>query len=217
MLDRLRIRTRLMMAFLSMALVTTLTGASGVLFTSLVGEESETVAVDLAPLGDAAMEIKLTATAAHLLLEEIMAGDSTEDIKEVWDLLGESRWYATAILEGGSNNEGTFVPSQSAETRAKIQEVLVALDNLIAVSEQRYARLSSQEGVGTGADQQFDKLYEDLQESLAKLLPPLRNDLRPASMQAIENIGEARYRLANGHLFLEELLSGDDELTFDGV
>lgn len=217
MLDRFRISTRLMMAFITMALVTTLTGVAGIVFTKLLSSESKTVAVDLAPLGDAAMEIKLTATNAHLLLEEIMGGDTSEDINEVWALLDESRWYANAILEGGTNEEGTFVASQSPAVRAQIEEVLVALDTLIAVSERRYARIASQEGVGTGADQQFDSLYEDLQTDLGKLLPPLRQSTDPAAVAAIENVGEARYRLANGHLFLEELLSGDPELTYDGV
>ncbi|MBC07186.1 methyl-accepting chemotaxis protein [Thalassospira sp.] len=217
MLDRLRISTRLMMAFLAMALVTTLTGISGIVFTSMLADESETVAVDLAPLGDAAMEIKLTATNAHLLLEEIMGGDGAEDIGEVWALLDESRWYANAILNGGSNDEGTFVASQSPAVRAQIEEVLVALDTLIAVSERRYSRIASKEGVGTGADQEFDSLYENLQEGLAKLLPPLRQSYDPGALAAVENIGEARYRLANGHLFLEELLSGDEELTYEGV
>lgn len=217
MLDRFRISTRLMMAFITMALVTTLTGVAGIVFTKLLSSESKTVAVDLAPLGDAAMEIKLTATNAHLLLEEIMGGDTSEDINEVWALLDESRWYANAILEGGTNEEGTFVASQSPAVRAQIEEVLVALDTLIAVSERRYARIASQEGVGTGADQQFDSLYENLQTDLGKLLPPLRQSTDPAAVTAIENVGEARYRLANGHLFLEELLSGDPELTYDGV
>ncbi|MBP3125915.1 methyl-accepting chemotaxis protein [Thalassospira sp. ER-Se-21-Dark] len=217
MLDRFRISTRLMMAFITMALVTTLTGVAGIVFTKLLSSESKTVAVDLAPLGDAAMEIKLTATNAHLLLEEIMGGDTSEDINEVWALLDESRWYANAILEGGTNDEGTFVATQSPAVRAQIEEVLVALDTLIAVSERRYARIASQEGVGTGADQQFDSLYENLQTDLGKLLPPLRQGTDPAALAAIENVGEARYRLANGHLFLEELLSGDPELTYDGV
>jgi methyl-accepting chemotaxis protein len=217
MFDRLRISTRLMMAFGIMALVTTLTGVAGIVFTKLLSSESKHVAVDLAPLGDAAMEIKLTATNAHLLLEEIMAGDSAEDINDVWAMLDESRWYANAILEGGTNDEGTFVASRSPEVRSQIEDVLVALDALIAVSERRYARIASQEGVGTGADQEFDSLYENLQTDLAKLLPSLRQNNDPSVLAAIENIGEARYRLANGHLFLEELLSGDPELTYDGV
>lgn len=205
------------MAFGIMALVTTMTGVAGIVFTKLLSSESKTVAVDLAPLGDAAMEIKLTATNAHLVLEEIMGGDDSEDINQVRALLDESRWYANAILDGGTNDEGTFVATRNPEIRRQTEDVLVALDALIAESERRYARIASQEGVGTGADQQFDSLYEDLQADLAKLLEPLRQSTDSAVLAAIENVGEARYRLANGHLFLEELLSGDPELTYDGV
>ena len=37
-----------------------------------------------APLVDAAMEIKLEATTAHLWFEEIISGDRHENISEVW-------------------------------------------------------------------------------------------------------------------------------------
>ncbi|TYC52256.1 hypothetical protein FMN50_18040 [Rhodobacterales bacterium] len=79
-----------------------------------VGEQGNAVGARLAPLGDAAMEIKLTATHAHLLFEVIMSGDAGESIDEVWDLLNETKFYANAILNGGSNEEGSFYPTQSA-------------------------------------------------------------------------------------------------------
>jgi hypothetical protein len=46
------------------------------------------------PLVDAAMEIKLEATTAHLWFEEILSGDRQEDVKGVWRHLDQANWYA---------------------------------------------------------------------------------------------------------------------------
>ena len=62
------------------------------------------------PLVDAAMEIKLEATTAHLWFEEILSGDPHEKIETVWGHLDQADWYATAMLEGGENSEGIFIP-----------------------------------------------------------------------------------------------------------
>ncbi|EDN65048.1 sensory box/GGDEF/GAF/EAL domain protein [Beggiatoa sp. PS] len=63
-----------------------------------------------APLADAAMEIKLTATTAHLWFEEIIVGaENKEVIEKVWQLLDESLWYVEAMLKGGTNAEGIFL------------------------------------------------------------------------------------------------------------
>ncbi|MFC4234797.1 methyl-accepting chemotaxis protein [Thalassospira xianhensis] len=217
MINKLKIRTRLLFAFGMMALVTATTGAAGIFFANDIGSESEHVAVNLAPLGDAAMEIKLSATTAHLIFEEIMAGDSGEDINEVWALLEESQWYANAILNGGTNEEGTFVAAQNPEVRAKMQSVQDAIGQFIQSAEQRYAMLVGKEGVGTGADQDFDALYENLQTKLSSLLPAIRQSGNAGAISAIEAVGNAKFRLANGHLFLEELLTGDDEVNFEDV
>jgi|TARA_R110000787_G_C13418432_1_gene444681 methyl-accepting chemotaxis protein len=217
MIEKLKIRTRLLLAFGIMALVTATTGAAGIFFANTIGEESETVAINLAPLGDAAMEIKLSATKAHLIFEEIMAGDTGEDINEVWDLLAQSNWYADAILNGGTNDEGRFVASQNPDVRAKMQSVQSAIAEFIKSAEDRYGQLVGREGIGTGADQSFDALYEDLQTGLSAVLPDIKQSGDPQTLDAIEAIGSAKFRLANGHLFLEELLSGDDAVTIDEV
>lgn len=217
MLNKLKIRTRLLFAFGTMALVTATTGAAGIFFADKIGDESETVAIDLAPLGDAAMEIKLSATTAHLIFEEIMAGDTSEDINEVWNLLDESSWYANAILNGGSNDEGTFVGSKSPEVRAKMQTVQVSIEQFIESAKQRHSQLLAKEGVGTSADQEFDALYESLQTQLSSVLPAIKQSGDLQTVFAVEAIGNAKFHLANGHLFLEELLGGDPETSLDSV
>jgi len=70
-----------------------------------------------APLIDAAMEIKLEATNAHLWFEEILSGDRHEEMEVVWESLAQADWYALAMLEGGQNPEGTFYPVDDAKMR----------------------------------------------------------------------------------------------------
>ncbi len=62
------------------------------------------------PLVDATMKIKLETTTAHLWFEEIISGDRIEKIEDVIKHIDNAIWYATAMLEGGENPEGSFVP-----------------------------------------------------------------------------------------------------------
>lgn len=171
-----------------------------------IGGNGLEVGEKLAPLVDAAMEIKLTATTAHLLFEEIMSGDEGESIDEVWRLLDETRFYTRAILEGGSNDEGTFYATKSPEVREKIVQVQRDLEEFIKTAQARYASLSERQGVGTGADEKFDALYDDLTDRIAAQAgkEPYKSD---AVFQA--GAGEARYLLAHGHLLVAEILGGD--------
>ena len=112
-----------------------------------------------APLVDAAMEIRLEATTAHLWFEEIISGDSTEDISEVWEHQERAQWYAKAMLEGGKNPEGTYLPIQDAEMREEIQIVLQRLAEFRKISEERLAS-QKRSGIGTEIDQRYDRLFQ---------------------------------------------------------
>ncbi|SON56034.1 Methyl-accepting chemotaxis protein 4 [Hartmannibacter diazotrophicus] len=136
------------------------------------------VGEDLAPLGDAAMEIKLAATRSHLLFEEIMAGDTSEDIAEVWSLLDESLFYANAILNGGSNSEGSFVPTRSPVVREKIEETKAKLGEFIKVAHARYdGRDAAAGGAGTPADQQFDEAFDTLLQTADEAEEAIHHDM----------------------------------------
>ncbi len=89
------------------------------------------------PLVDAAMEIKLEATTAHLWFEEIISGDRYEDISAVWEHQDQAEWYAKAMLEGGKNPEGTFIPLDDAEMRRKIKNVQGKLKEFRGITQKR--------------------------------------------------------------------------------
>ena len=82
------------------------------------------MAATYTPQIDATMEIKLEATQAHLWFEEILSGDRREDMDHVWALLDSADWYAQALLEGGTNKEGVFLPLKDKELRQAVEGIL---------------------------------------------------------------------------------------------
>jgi len=116
------------------------------------------IAERYAPLVDAAMEIKLEATTAHLWFEEVISGDRTIDINEVWSHLDQSQWYANAMLYGGKNHEGSFLALEDPYFRKQIEETIIGINNFRQIAEKRWAEKSIS-GVGSEIDQQFDQAF----------------------------------------------------------
>ena len=75
-----------------------LIGIVGFIFTSIVVYSFITGIRMNSTYAPAAMEIKLQATTAHLWFEEILSGDSSEDIEIVWEHIDQADWYARAML-----------------------------------------------------------------------------------------------------------------------
>lgn len=207
------IKAKLQLAFLATAVITVITGVVALVFTISIGNSGKEVGEELAPLGDAAMEIKLSATTAHLKFEEIMAGDESESVQVVWNMLDESIWYCNAILNGGENSEGKFIASTDPKVLAKIQDVKISLNNFRKAAEQRYAsRLNS--GIGSSADTEFDSNYEEIIKFLDVYIEDAQ--LKNATSR-LYYLMESKFLLAEGHLFFEELLSGDESVQYKKV
>jgi len=113
-----------------------------------------------APLVDAAMEIKLEATTAHLWLEEILSGDHLEGIASVRQHLSSSQWYATAMLEGGENPEGIFTPVTDPALRSEIEDVITKIIRFREITEERFES-ESEFGAGSDIDQRYDALFNE--------------------------------------------------------
>ena len=132
------------------------------------------------PLVDATMEIKLETTTAHLWFEEIISGDRNEKIEDVIKHIDNAIWYATAMLEGGENPEGTFVPLANPVMRKDIKEVLVKIKSFKEITKERYATIK-EAGVGTPIDQRYDGIFRSFQEQAdlveTKLQDTIASDL----------------------------------------
>ena len=208
----IRLRTKLIAVFLFLAAISADLGALGFYFVASVGNTGIIVGERCAPLGIAAMEIKQNATYAHLLLEEILAGDTSEDVKHVWKLLDNALWYCDAILKGGKNEKGVFYASKDRAVLGKIAEVKKDMNRFIKSAHERHRQHMKFAGVGSSLDQQFDQLYETIQDDLSTIINGHATDIA-----VVHLAGQAKYLLANGHLFLEEVLSGDEELSIKEI
>ena len=157
----MKVRSKLFAGFFSVAFLALIIGVAGLYFETMIGQSGLDIGTKYAPLGDAAMEIKLTATTAHLWFEEIMGGDEGEDINRVWDLLDETLWYTNAIISGGSNEEGTFIASSDSAVLAAAEKVKTDVIKFREASEARYSQYSGSSGVGSGSvvDMEFDLLF----------------------------------------------------------
>jgi len=111
-----------------------------------------------APLVDAAMEIKLEATTGHLWFEEAISGDRTVDIETIWKHLDQSEWYARAMLDGGTNSEGIFIPLNDLSLRSQIEQTIQGLHHFRQLAQQRWNE-RSESGIGSDIDQRFDKSF----------------------------------------------------------
>lgn len=210
----MKVRSKLLAGFFSIALLALIVGAAGFYFQTMIGRSGLDIGTKYAPLSDAAMEIKLTATTAHLWFEEILGGDEGEDITNVWELLDDTLWYTNAILSGGSNDEGTFIGSSDAAVLAAAEKVKTDVIKFKEAAQARYSQYSGSAGVGSGADQIFDATYEELIENIDQVS---RNFINTNNTNMAVVLQDVRFRLADGHLFLEEYLSGDESVTIENI
>ncbi len=209
---RTKLGVTIIAAFLLVSLITGLTGGLGIYYSKNIGEHGVHSAEKLAPLGDAAMEIKLTAANAHLKLEEVMAGDSTENIEHVQELLNETAWYCDAIVNGGQNAEGTFYASENKEVRQKINDVKKSVLAFAEMARQRVEKNQTFNAIMADADQQFDDSYDTLMKTLDSTQEKYKGEIEVTAA-----IGQAKFLTADSHLFFEELMSGDTTNKIEDV
>lgn len=97
------------------------------------------------PLIDATMEIRLESTSSHLMLEEMLHGDRNADISPIVEKIKNSIWYAKAMLHGGRNHEGVFLPIDNKEMEVNLRKIIVDLESLIQLTEKRYVDFQNNE------------------------------------------------------------------------
>lgn len=212
----LTIGKKLLGGFLSVAALVLITGMLGLYYSKEVGHQGIEVGRHLAPQVEAALLIQLDATEAHLVFEEIMAGDTSEDIEEVWELIDAAIWYSEAIVSGGHDKETDLdiLPTSNQEVAETMVAITASLKKFEDAAHSRYGQYTGSSGVGTEADITFDENYDKIQEGLAKIG---RDQLKNGNTSVVYNVGRASFLFADGHLFLEEMLSGDDSNKIEDI
>ena len=159
---KLNIRNKLLAGFGLVCLIISIAGGISVLQVNHLQDTSTQVLEKNAPLVDAIMEMKYLTAHGHLFFEEILSGDAGEDIKLVWKEFEQALWFCNAILQGGQNSEGIFVPSNDPLVIAKIKDTKAYLLEFIELARKRYSFHSSNSKAGSDMDEQFDLLFEKL-------------------------------------------------------
>jgi len=150
------------------------------------------------PLVDAAMEIKLEATAAHLWFEKAIAGDLSVQIEDVWNHLDQSQWYAQAMLDGGSNAEGSFIALSDPILRFQIEEIIAGINHFRQMAQKRWAsKLTS--ASGAEIEQLFDLAFLKFTHSANSVESALQMEMSK-DLQA--------FKLAQGGLIFLILILG---------
>lgn len=181
MLNTLSIGKRLLVAFFLTSVISLAIGLSATYFIGSVGDSGRYAGRAAAPRVDAAMEIKLLATEAHLMFEEIMGGDAGESIDAVRKLMGETRWYIEAVLKGAANDEGAFVAVTKPDAVAKAQAVLTQFQTLNNALEARYLTLGKvDEAERHKLDAQFDESFDKFIEVADELESLMQDDMKDA-------------------------------------
>lgn len=203
MLKNLPASRKILVAFLTIAGLGIVAGVAMLLATLSVARSGETLGVRLAPLVHAAMEIKLHGATAMHRMGTILSDDRPGSIDVVVAELDAARSYARATVEGGRSSGWDFVATESAEVRDRVATLLGEIDGLEAAMRARHDLVATMTGAGSGPDAEFDALYGGIIEGIAAA------STEESSAAVQRAVGEARFRLANGHLLLEEILGGD--------
>lgn len=178
-----------------------------------VGQHGLIAAKELAPQTESAILMEYLVAEAHRTTEETMSGVPGAD-KETADFLTTARWYANALLKGGSRDGLDIIATQNPAVIQKFEEVGRQIDRFERVGLQRMEHAKNKLSAGGDTDARFDESFERLIASLDDWQARAGKALTPEAAVAI---GDMKYFITAGHLYLEELLSGDATNTLEGV
>lgn len=214
MLNNISLKAQLVFAFLVMAVIGALTGTGGLYFVKSVGHSGQEISDDYAPRADAAMEIMIETADAYVVYERSMEGGAGSHTDAIWQALDQADWFVNAILKGGTNELGTFKPTRDPAVIKEAESLKGYISEFRSALEVRLDIVRKAVTAGSVIDTQFDEDYEQLQTTLSKLR---EKSTATGLTDSAYAAAEAKYLLANSHLFLEEYLSGDHTLTGDDV
>lgn len=169
MFKDLRIKTKLGIGFGIMAGIVAILSVITIININSVGKSGENIGRYLVPMNSQAMEIKLLATEAHLIFEEKISGDETENLDRVFDLLDQSVQRCDSLLAA---NKSDINDSTLNEIHAYINEAKTGLMAFSLAAEDRY--YSYEDGIFAGAgsevdqisDSQFDIFIQNVDQAL---------------------------------------------------
>jgi len=153
----MRLRSKMLTAFLGVALISAVGGALALVQISRLHRAAYGLGVEAAGQLDAIMEMQLAAAQSHLWLEEILIGaESTDRMSEVLSELDGAASAGNAVIHGG-DSEGVQVIASKDPTLTDRLEISVA--QVAAMKEAAQQRFEVYRQTG-GYDFTLDNLYD---------------------------------------------------------
>ncbi|WED20843.1 EAL domain-containing protein [Vibrio sp. JC009] len=125
---------------------------------------------------EVAEEIKVDTSTAHLWFEEILSGDTSENIADVWNYLDRAQSHADALLTGGEVDGSSFSRIESITSRQTVVQIKNELAEFRTIAEIRYAKRQSA-FAGTLLDEQFDTQFFRLNATIDRLEERIKQEL----------------------------------------
>lgn len=126
------------------------------------------------PWVDAATEIKLETTFAHLWLEAILSGNSDKSADDVNQHLEQAKWFAIAILDGDRNEEGIFLPLEEGLLRTQVNQLLYSIQNFHKAIDIRLKLPTTP----AEPNEQYDQLFFEVIQGANELKQALKRHIK---------------------------------------
>ena len=199
MLNKMRLKGKLLSGFLTVVAVLLMVGLLG--YNGIIEMEGETTEiVESSTLVDSAMEMKIAVARDMQMIMELLAAENLADLDEVWQdhegFVANFDLYADAILEGAETPEGTIYASTDPELRAIVtqadgfhnKQFQPPIRAIYDLSREKIDLIEAQQGLSTASLQ-----YIALQEQINALEGKLH-----LADRAADEIGEKTLGLIGG-------------------
>ena len=160
----MRIARRLWLTLTALAMMTVLIGMVGVYYNQVTSDLAHKISSESYVYDEIIMTFRIKVADAHLWFEEVIAGDTNEDIEDIWECLQETGALLDLLEEGGNHKSSRVVGvDEWPEAHKLVQSLQLKHRHFISVARARYRALAGATGVGSDVDQDFDKEYQLVQ------------------------------------------------------
>jgi len=129
------------------------------------------------PLVDATMVMKLRVARANLFLEKKISGDFDIGLENIKEHVNIAKWYANAMIHGGKNYEGVYIPIDNDKFNYMINIIIENLDELNKLITKKYRSQISLDNTTNELNNLTYLLENDLDELEEKLKLIIEHDL----------------------------------------
>lgn len=139
------------------------------------------------PLQNAAMEVQLEVTSAHLKFDEIMSNERHPKhggMPSVYRHLDSADWFVQAMLEGGENAEGRFIPVDDEQIRGGLVQIQNSLAEFRRLAERRW-EMSQQPVIDATEAVTLDRQLTELFDSIISKGDTVETKVRQLTSQAM--------------------------------